>query len=162
MQVDLTKTVSGSSTSAFAIVANVTDWPRIVDLIKSVELLTAGPIVVRGHDYVSNGSCSATTARRPWKLQTSSRRIGFALSSNHPILHYELDYLIDGIYGGGCRMSLIFRSRPRTQVEHVAHPFMTPFMAITLRDELEQDLSDLAAAASVQNSLERSSQTPRF
>ena len=48
-------------------------------------------------------------------------------------------------------MSLIFRSRPGTQVEHAAHPFMTPFMAITLRDELEQDLTDLAAAVSAQH-----------
>jgi hypothetical protein len=59
----------------------------------------------------------------------------------HSIFHSEFDYLIDGIYGGGCRMSLIFRSRPGTQVEHAAHPFMTPFMAITLRDKLEQDLT---------------------
>jgi hypothetical protein len=78
------------------------------------------------------------------------------------IFHSEFDYLIDGIYGGGCRMSLIFRSRPGTQVEHAAHPFMTPFMAITLRDELEQDLTDLAAAVSAQHSLERSSERSRF
>ena len=32
------------------------------------------------------------------------------------------------------------------------HPFMTPFMEITLRDELERDLSDLASAVTAQNS----------
>jgi hypothetical protein len=157
VQVDLTKTVSGSSANAFAIIADVTDWPRIVDLIKSVELLTAGPIRVgtRLREQRILFGHNSTQAMEVANIEPPHR---LCFIVEHPILHHELDYLIDGIYGGGCRISLIFRSRPRNQVEHVAHPFMTPFMAITLRDELEQDLSDLAAAASAQDSLERLSQ----
>ena len=66
--------------------------------------------------------------------------------AEHPDLHYELDYLIDAVYGGGSRIMLIFRGRPETSVGRALHPFMTPLMGITLRDELERDLTDLASA----------------
>jgi hypothetical protein len=66
---------------------------------------------------------------------------------------YELDHVIDAIYGGGCRILLIFRSRPGTPAGRAVQPFLSPFMGITLRDELEQDLADLAAAISRQASL---------
>jgi hypothetical protein len=121
VQVDLTKTVSGSSTSAFAIVANVTDWPRIIDLIKSVELLTAAPIRV-GTQLRAQRILFAHDSAQAMEVADIEPPHRLRFIVNHPILHYELDYLIHGIYGGGCRMSLIFRSRPRTQVEHVAHP----------------------------------------
>jgi hypothetical protein len=70
------------------------------------------------------------------------------LLADHADLHYELDHLIDAVYGGGCRMMLIFRSRPATPAGRALQPLMSPFMEITLRDELEQDLSDLATAVS--------------
>jgi hypothetical protein len=72
------------------------------------------------------------------------RRLHLLVS--HPDLHFELDHLIDGIYGGSCRMMLILRSRPASAPEQALQPFMAPFMGVTLRDELEQDLSDLATA----------------
>jgi hypothetical protein len=67
---------------------------------------------------------------------------------DHPDLHYELDHLVDAVYGGSCRMMLIFRSSPATAAGRVLQPLMSPFMGVTLRDELEQDLSDLATAVS--------------
>jgi hypothetical protein len=45
-------------------------------------------------------------------------------------------------------MMLIFRSSPATAAGQVLQPLMSPFMGVTLRDELEQDLSDLATAVS--------------
>jgi hypothetical protein len=53
----------------------------------------------------------------------------------HPILHNELDYRSMGFKRRTSQKS-DFRSRPGNQVEHATHPFMTPFMATTLRDEL--------------------------
>jgi hypothetical protein len=43
-------------------------------------------------------------------------------------------------------MMLTFRSRPATPTGRALQPLMSPFMEITLRDELERDLSDLATA----------------
>jgi hypothetical protein len=69
------------------------------------------------------------------------------LAGNSSGLHYERDHIIDAIQTGS-RLTLICRPRPATQVGRAALPFVTPFMEIKLRDELEQDLADLAAAIS--------------
>jgi hypothetical protein len=69
---------------------------------------------------------------------------------HHPDLHYELDHLIDVVYGSGCRMMLIFRSRAKTPAGRALQSLMTPLMEITLRDELERDLSDFANAVTPQ------------
>jgi hypothetical protein len=113
-----------SAGTAFAIVANVVDWP-------------AGPI-------------RAGTRLREDRIMfgrdlTQELEIDYAF---WPISHYELDHVIDAVYGGGCRMMPIFRSRPATPTERALQPLMSPFMEITLRDELERDLSDLATAIS--------------
>ena len=42
MQIELAKTVAARPTAAFAIIANVVDWPEIISSIKSVEVLTPG------------------------------------------------------------------------------------------------------------------------
>ena len=42
---------------------------------------------------------------------------------------------------------LIFRNRPRQSGPGPLKNFITPFMQINLRDELERDLLDLATAA---------------
>jgi hypothetical protein len=47
---------------------------------------------------------------------------------------------------------LIFRSRPATAAGRGLHPFITSVAEITLRDELERDLSDLASSIAVEGS----------
>jgi hypothetical protein len=145
VQIELAKTVATQPAAAFAVLADIVDWPQIISSIRNVELLTPGPIragtrlredrIVFGHEATQD--LEVETIERPHRLR---------LLVEHPDLHYELDHLIDGIYGGGCRLMLIFRSRPRTAPGETLQPLMTPFMEIALRDELEQDLSDLAAA----------------
>ena len=147
MQIELAKTVAAQPADVFAIVANVVDWPQIISSIKAVEVLTPGPVragtrlrehrTMFGHDGVQELEVAAI--ERPHRLR---------LSADEPDLGYELDHVIDAVYGGGCRMMLIFRSRPATPAGRALQPLMSPFMEITLRDELEQDLSDLATAVS--------------
>ena len=62
------------------------------------------------------------------EVATIERPHRFRLVVEHPDLHYELDHLIDAVHGGGCRVMVIFRSRPETPVGRALHPFMTPFM----------------------------------
>jgi hypothetical protein len=151
VQIELAKTVAAQPAAAFATVANVTDWPQIIDSIKRIELLTPGPIrvgtrlredrIMFGRDITQD--MQVATLERPHRLR---------LFAEHPDLHYEVDYLIDAVYGGGSRIMLVFRSRPETPAGRTLHPFMTPLMGITLRDELERDLSDLASAVTAKNS----------
>jgi hypothetical protein len=148
IQIQVTKTVAAAPADAFDVVANVAEWPQVMRSVKSVEVLTSGPIRagtrVREHRVMFG-------AEGPHELEvaTIDRPNRFRLLVEHPDLHYELDHLIDVVFGSGgsCRMALIFRSRPAAPTGEVLQPLMTPFMTVNLRDELERDLSDLADAA---------------
>ena len=110
----------------------------------------AGTVRIFGRDITQE--LEVATFERPHRLR---------LFAEHPDLHYELDYLIDAIFGGGSRIMLIFRSRPETSVGRALSPFMTPFMGITLRDELERDLVDLASAVGAFRAKEHGHVSPR-
>jgi hypothetical protein len=152
MQIELAKAVAAPPVDAFAIVANEADWPQIINSIRGIEVLTPGPVragtrlrehrIMFGREGAQELEVAAIEP--PHRLR---------LWGDDPDLSYQLDHVIDAIYGGGCRIMLIFRSRSGTPVGRAVQPFMTPFMGITLRDELEQDLSDLAAAVSREASL---------
>jgi Polyketide cyclase / dehydrase and lipid transport len=145
VQFELVKRIATQPAAAFAVLADIVEWPQIVAAIRSIEILTPGPIrpgsrlrerrVLFGHEATQE--LEVETIDRPHRLR---------LLAEHPHLHYELDYQIDAIFGGGCRFTLVFRSRPDTAPRHTLQPLMTPIMEMTLRDELEQDLNDLAAA----------------
>ncbi len=62
-------------------------------------------------------------------------------------MHYERDHVIDALQIGS-RLMFIFRSRAGTEPARAAQDFIAPLMQINLRDELERDLVDFAAAAS--------------
>jgi hypothetical protein len=49
-------------------------------------------------------------------------------------------------FGAGPRLTLMFRSQPRTRLHGLGQLFLSTYMSIILRDELERDLTDLAAA----------------
>ena len=44
MQIEVAKTVAAQPIDAFMIVASVVDWPQIIGSIKSIEVLTPGPV----------------------------------------------------------------------------------------------------------------------
>ena len=127
MQIELAKTVAAQPSAAFATVANVTDWPRIITSIRRVELLTPGPIRL-GTRLREHRIMFGRDSVQVMEVATIERPHRFRLVVEHPDLHYELDHLIDAVHGGGCRVMVIFRSRPETPVGRALHPFMTPFM----------------------------------
>lgn len=145
MQIELAHTVAAQPADAFAVVVNVHDWPQIIRSIRKVEVLTPGPLRT-GSRLREHRIMFGRTAAQELEIATVERPHRLRMLVAHPDLHYELDHVIDAVYGGGCRIMLIFRSRPATSAGRALQPLMVPFMEITLRDELEQDLSDLAAA----------------
>jgi hypothetical protein len=147
VQIRLSKTVAAQPAEAFAVVANVLDWPDIIQSVKRIELLTPGPLQ-EGARLREERIMFGRIEKHELEILTIDRPHRLRMLIEHPDLGYELDHLVDGVYGGGCRIMLIVRSRHATSVGHAAQPFIAPFMEITLRDELEQDLSDLAAAIS--------------
>jgi hypothetical protein len=145
VQIELAKTVSPPPADVFAVVGNVLEWPRIIRSIKKVELLTPGPLRT-GSRLRAERIMFGRSGMHRLEIADLDRPHRLRMLVEHPDLHYELDHVVDAVYGAGCRIMLIFRSRSATSAGQALQPLMTPFMEITLRDELEQDLSDLAAA----------------
>ena len=152
VQIDLMRTVAARPAEAFETVADVMEWPLIIGSVRSVELLTPGPVDEGSQLRVSRFLFGRETTQQleVAGLEPPRRLLLFV---EDPDIHFELDHVIDGVFGGGSRIMLIFRSRPKTQVGKAAHPFMSPFMEITLRDELEEDLLDLATAVTLRSAV---------
>lgn len=154
MQIDVTRIVAARPPVVFATMADVADWPRIIGSVIAVELLTPGPIRVGtrlrerrirfGHE---------TTEELEVADFEEPRRI--RLVGDHHDFHYELDHVIDALAAGGSRLMLIFRSKAGSEAGRAIQPLIAPFADIELRDELERDLADLAAAVAAKSAPRR-------
>ncbi|CAA2141660.1 hypothetical protein HYPP_02681 [Hyphomicrobium sp. ghe19] len=153
MQINLKRNVPASPRDAFATLADVRAWPLIIGSIRSVELLTPEPVTEGSKLRVSRFLFGRETTQL-FEVSRLEPPRQMRLSVEDPDIDFDLDHVIDGIFGGGSRIMLIFRARPQTQVGKAALPFMSPFMGITLRDELEQDLLDLATAITLRSAQE--------
>ena len=100
-------------------------------------MLTPGPIRA-GTRLREHRVMFGAEAMHELEIVTIDRPHRLRLQVDHPDLHYELDHVIDAVYGGSCRLMLIFRSRPATAQGQVLQRLMA--------DELERDLADFAAA----------------
>jgi hypothetical protein len=150
MQISVTKAVAARPPAAFATLMDIVEWPTIIGSVKSVELLTSGPIRVGTRMHAQRIMFGRETVEE-MEIVEIERPRRLRLAANSRDLHYERDHIIDAMQPGS-RLTLIIRPKPDTQVGRAALPFLTPFMEISLRDELEQDLADLAAAISAASS----------
>jgi uncharacterized protein YndB with AHSA1/START domain len=147
MQVEVARTIAARPAKVFSTVADVARWPQIIGSVSRVELATSGRLrvgtqlrighVMFGHEVTEE--LTILEIERPRRLRLAGEQHG---------LHYERDHIIDALPTGS-RLTLIFRTRPEAQHEagRALKDFLTPFMEINLRDELEHDLADFAAAA---------------
>jgi hypothetical protein len=146
MQIELHKTVAAKPQAVFRTIADIVNWPQIIRSVTAIELLTRGRVrvgtrvrlnrIIFGHPMIEE--LEVETFERPRRLRLVGETRG---------MHYERDHVIDGLQVGS-RVMLIFRERAGTEGARAAQDFIAPFMQINLRDELERDLVDLAAAAS--------------
>lgn len=158
MQIEVSRTVATHPRAAYETIADVLAWPLKLSSVLSVELVDAGPIKVGTRIRLTRLMLGReTTLNMEVAAIDQPHRLRFFVV--HPEINYELDHLIDAIYGGGCRMSLICRSRPHTDVGRALHPFLTPSMQILLRDELERDLAELASDVAASNGEKGASET---
>jgi hypothetical protein len=146
MQISVTRNVAVRPPAVFSTVCNIAEWPTVIRSILSIELLTPGPLRVGTRASAQRVMFGRVTAEKLEVVEIERpRRLRLAATSRD--LEYERDHIIDAIENGS-RLTLIFRPKPSTEVGRAALPFITPFMEINLRDELEQDLADLVAAIS--------------
>jgi hypothetical protein len=145
MQIEVARTVAARPATVFGTVADIVNWPLLIRSVRAIELLTPRPIrvgtrlrqtrVVMGHE--TTDELEVVTIERPRRLRLVGETRG---------MQYELDHVIDAL-SFGSRLMMIFRNRPETPTGRGLQDFIAPIMEIKLRDDLERDLGDLAAAA---------------
>jgi Polyketide cyclase / dehydrase and lipid transport len=141
VQIDLARSVAATPALIFATIADITSWPQIISSVIGIELLTPGPIRLR-LDRVRFG----VTTSEELEVSTMDRPHRLRLVGEDRGMRYELDHLVDAVFGAGSRLMLVFRTRTSTSTGRALADFTRTFMEVKLRDELEQDLADLAAA----------------
>jgi polyketide cyclase/dehydrase/lipid transport protein len=156
MQTDVTRNIAARPPAIFAVVSDVAHWPEIFGAVKNIELLTDGPVRA-GTRLRENRIMFGHKATEEMEVTTFKRPHEFRLALDNRGMHWEREYIIDALASGGSRVMLIFRSKSQGGVGRTMQPLMTPLMQIVLRDEMENDLADLAAAVSSRMSVTRRS-----
>ena len=145
MQIDLARPVAATPALIFATIADITSWPQIIASVTGVELLTPGPIGLGTRLRLERVRFGVATSEE-LEVATMDRPHRLRLVGEDRGMRYELDHMVDAVFGGGARLMLVFRTRARTSTGRALADFTRTFTEIKLRDELEQDLADLVAA----------------
>jgi hypothetical protein len=147
MQTDVTRNIAARPPAIFAVVSDIAHWPQIFGAVRNIEPLTDGP-VREGTRLRENRIMFGHEATEEMEVATFKPPHEFGLTLDNRGMHWEREFIIDALASGGSRVMLVFRSRPEGGVGRTMQPLMRPFMQIVLRDEMERDLADLAAAVS--------------
>jgi hypothetical protein len=150
MKIEVRRYLDASPAEIFAVVSDLESWPEIIRSVQRIELLTDGPLG-QGTKLRETRVIFSRTCVNDLEVADLDRPHRLRLLVANPDIHYELDHLIDRVFGSSTRVLMILRARPESSVGHIIHPFTTPFMEITVRDELERDLTDLVAAVRLQH-----------
>jgi hypothetical protein len=146
MQIEVHKTVAASPPAVFKTVSDITDWPQIIGSVIAIELHSPGRIGVGTRLRLTRMMFGHETTEE-LEVEAFERPRRLCLIGQSRGMHYARDHVIDALHVGS-RLMLIFRNRPEGEPSRAAQDFISPFLQINLRDELERDLVDLATAAS--------------
>jgi hypothetical protein len=149
MKIEVKRYLDAPPAEIFAIVSDLESWPEIIRSVQRMELLTDGPLG-QGTKLRETRVIFSRTSVHDLEIADLDRPHRLRLLVANPEIHYELDHLIDRVFGSSTRVLMILHAQPESSVGHAVHPFTTPFMEITVRDELERDLIDLVAAVKLQ------------
>jgi hypothetical protein len=145
MQINLSRTVAAPQRAAFAVVADVPHWPEILRSVIEVELLDSG-MVRRGTRLREVRLLLGQAVSLEAEIVAFEPPRELRLAVEHRGMSWEFDHVVDAVVGGGSRLTLIFRSTAEGGIGRSLQPLMSPMMQTIMRDELEQDLADLADA----------------
>ena len=129
---------------AFALVADIPGWPRVISGIQSVDMLTPGPVAVgtRFRETRLMFGRQATEEMTVAEIEAPRRLILTAF--NHGTA-YRAEHLFEA-HGGGTKLELAFEGRPVTLLARLLAPLGLLFRG-TVKRQLAADLADLAREA---------------
>ena len=129
---------------AFSAAIDISDWPRFISGVQSVELLTPGPVGA-GTRFRETRSMFGRQATEDMTLAEIEPPRRFLLTAFNHGTAYRAENLF-APEGAGTRMTLVFEGRPATLLARLFAPLGWLFLG-TLKRQLESDLADLKREA---------------
>ena len=144
MQVAVKCFIEAPPDAVFSTAIDISNWPRFISGVQSVELLTPGPVAAgtRFREMRSMFSRQATEDMTLAQVEPPRRFLFTAF--NHGTA-YRAEHLF-APEGAGTRTTLIFEGQPATLLARLFAPLGRLFLG-TLKRQLESDLADLKLEA---------------
>jgi len=128
----------------FAVATDITRWPEVVTAIRSVEVLTPGPVAV-GTRFRETRTMFGREESEEMEIAELSPPGRFVLTAESHGTRYQAEHTF-APDGAGTRLRLVFEGSPMTLVARLMTP-MGWLMAGAIRKQLAADLDDLKRAA---------------
>jgi carbon monoxide dehydrogenase subunit G len=144
MQIAVECFIEAPPDAVFSTAIDISNWPRFISGVQSVELLTPGPVAV-GTRFRETRSMFSRQATEDMTLaQVEPPRRFLFTAFNHGTA-YRAEHLF-APEGAGTRTTLIFEGQPATLLARLFAPLGRMFLG-TLKRQLESDLADLKLEA---------------
>lgn len=130
--------------AAFSTAIDISNWPRFISGVQSVELLTPGPLAV-GTRFRETRSMFGRQATEDMTLAQVEPPHRFLLTAFNHGTAYRAERLF-APEAAGTRATLVFEGRPATLLARLFAPLGRLFLG-TLERQLESDLADLKLEA---------------
>jgi hypothetical protein len=144
MQISVEAVVEAPPQAVFALMADVAAWPKVIPAIKTVEILTPGPVAV--------GTRFRETRRMFGQWATEEIAVAEIVSPHRFVLTafnhgtaYRTEHLFEP-EGSGTRAMLVFEGRPVSLAARLFTPLAGLFVG-SVRRHLAADLAALKVAA---------------
>ena len=144
MQIAVACFVEAPPDAAFSTAIDISNWPRFISGVQSVELLTPGPVAA-GTRFRETPSMFGRQAREDMALAQVEPPHRFLFTAFNHGTAYHAEHLFT-LEGAGTRTTLIFEGRPATLLARLFAPLGRLFLG-TLKRQLESDLADLKLEA---------------
>ena len=129
---------------AFALVADIPAWPRVISGVQSVEMVTPGAVAV-GTRFRETREMFGRQATEEMTVAEIEAPLRLVLTAFNHGTAYRAEHLFEA-HGGGTKLELAFEGRPVTLLARLLAPLGVLFLG-TVKRHLEADLADLAREA---------------
>ena len=144
MQIAVECFVEAPPDAAFSAAIDISNWPRFISGVQSVELLTPGPVAA-GTRFRETRSMFGRQASEDMTLAQIEPPRRFLLTAFNHGTAYRAEHLF-APEAAGTRMTLVFDGQPAALLARLFAPLGWLFRG-TIKRQLELDLADLKREA---------------
>lgn len=144
MRIEVAHEIAAPAEIVFAVLADIPRWPEVLPVIRSLEMLTPGPVAV-GTRFRETRVMHGREASEEMTVATLEPPRRLVLTAESHGARYTADHILEPA-PRGTRLVLKFEGRPVTFLAKLLLP-LAKLAAGGLKRQLESDLGHIAAAA---------------